>query len=227
MKHLLLLHGAIGAKDQFSSLNDALQSKFNIHTLNFSGHGGEPPGDEFSIETFAKDVLKYLSGAGIETIDIFGYSMGGYVALYLAKHYSDKVGKIFTLATKFNWSPEIAARETKMLNADIIAEKIPVFAKQLETRHRPSDWKVVLSKTADMMVAMSQNNPLKSEDFREIEHQVQIGVGDKDAMVTFEETVAVFRTLPNASLIVLPQTQHPLEKVDSGRLALEIEFFFR
>jgi esterase/lipase len=39
MQHLLLLHGAIGAKDQLQPLADELKDNYFIHTLNFSGYG--------------------------------------------------------------------------------------------------------------------------------------------------------------------------------------------
>ena len=226
MKHLLLLHGAIGAKDQLEPLANELKDDFTTHTLNFSGHGGNAIPDVFSIATFADDVLRYLSGHKIETVDIFGYSMGGYVALFLARDFPEKVGRVFTLATKFEWTPEIAIRETKMLDAEKIAEQIPAFAKQLEQRHQPSDWKLVLSKTAGMMHDLGADNPLKKKDYQAIEHQTLVGIGDKDAMVTLEETIAVYRDLPNANLVVIPATQHPLEKADLNRLKTEIAKFF-
>jgi pimeloyl-ACP methyl ester carboxylesterase len=53
-----------------------------------------------------------------------------------------------------------------------------------------------------------------------------VGVGDRDKMVTIEETLAAYRRLPNGRFIVLPDTPHPLEKVSPGRLAREIGDFF-
>ena len=80
MQHLLLLHGAIGAKDQLEELEKSLQDKFIVHRINFSGHGGETFSDKpFSISLFADEVLNYLSSQNIEQASIFGYSMGGYV----------------------------------------------------------------------------------------------------------------------------------------------------
>lgn len=226
MQHILLLHGAIGAKDQLTPLAEKLSNSFTVHTLSFSGHGGEALPDTFSMEVFANDVLRYLEQNNIPKISVFGYSMGGYVALYLAKHHPGKVEKIFTLATKFLWTPEIAAKETKMLDAEKIAEKIPVFAQALEKRHAPNDWKTVLQKTAAMMISLGANNPLQLNDYENIGHRVLIGIGDKDTMVTLEETIDVYRKLKNANFIVLPQTQHPIEKVNVERLANEIELFF-
>ena len=226
MKHLLLLHGAIGAKDQLQPLAEKLNGQFIVHTLNFSGHGGAKMPEEFSIETFAADVLTYLKANSIEQVNIFGYSMGGYVALYLAKHHPEKVEKVFTLGTKFLWSPEIAAKELKMLDAGKIAEKLPAFAATLEKRHAPNDWKDVLKRTAEMMTALGNKNVLTTADYNGIGHPVLVGIGDKDTMVTLEETIDVYRSLKNAGLLVLPDTQHPIEKVDQARLADEIIRFF-
>ncbi|MGZ4055265.1 MAG: alpha/beta fold hydrolase [Bacteroidia bacterium] len=226
MKHLLLLHGAVGAKDQLSTLKVNLATNFIVHTMNFSGHGGTTMPEKFSIETFANDVLDYIKENDIQKINIFGYSMGGYAAMFLAKHHPEKVNKIFTLATKFLWSPEIAEKEIKMLDAKKIEEKIPAFAKALSNRHLPNDWKTVLQKTSDMMIDLGKNNPLNLSDYAAIEQPVLVGVGDKDAMVTLEETIDVYRKLKNANLIVLPDTQHPIEKVNVKRLSNEINLFF-
>jgi pimeloyl-ACP methyl ester carboxylesterase len=226
MKHLLLLHGAIGAKGQLQPLAEQLKDKFIVHTLNFSGHGGATLPAEFSMEAFAEDVLAYLEANSIRQVNIFGYSMGGYVALYLAKHHPEKIEKLFTLGTKFLWSPEIAAKEIKMLDAGKIAEKIPAFAEALEKRHAPNDWKAILKKTAEMMEGLGNHNVLQSPDYNSIEHPVLIGIGDKDTMVTLEETIDVYRSLKNANLSVFPGMQHPIEKVNPGRLAEEIIRFF-
>ncbi|MBI2270689.1 MAG: alpha/beta fold hydrolase [Bacteroidetes bacterium] len=226
MQHLLLLHGAIGAKDQLQTLAENLKELSTVHTLSFSGHGGEPMPETFSIEQFSTDVLKYLQQNKIEKVNIFGYSMGGYVGLYLAKHYPEKINKVFTLATKFLWTPEIAQREIKMLDAARIKEKIPAFAQQLEKRHLPNDWKTVLHKTAEMMIKMGNKNPLTLNDLESIEKSVLIGIGDKDTMVTLEETINVYRKLKNSNLIVLPNTQHPIEKVNIKRLTEEVALFF-
>jgi len=225
-RDLILLHGAICSANCFKDLTEKLQQKYIVHTPNFSGHGGAPMAEFFSIEQFASEVLNYLSEKNIDQIDIFGYSMGGYVALYLAKMHPERVRRIFTLGTKFEWTPAIAEREVKMLNADEIAEKIPTFAQQLEKRHAPNDWKVLLGKTAEMMMALGHKNPLLLEDYRYILNSVRIAIGDKDQVVTLEETIAVYRNLPNATFMVLPNTPHPIAKTDMEKLSREIKDFF-
>ncbi|MGE0636136.1 MAG: alpha/beta fold hydrolase [Bacteroidia bacterium] len=226
MQKLLLLHGAIGSSKQFNTLVSLLNSQFEIHTLDFSGHGGNPiPAEPFSIELFANDVLDWMQENKIQTIDIFGYSMGGYVALYLAIYHPEKVGKVFTLATKFNWNNEGAAKEAAMLNPDKIAEKVPAFAKALEQKHG-ENWKAVLTKTAEMMIDLGNSPTLPLNTLSEIQQPVLVSVGDKDNMVTLEETIAAYRQLKNGQLLVLPQTQHPFEKVDAKRIAGKINRYF-
>lgn len=226
MQHLLLLHGAIGAAAQLVPLSESLKSHYIVHNLTFSGHGGKPMPEDFAIATFADDVLNYLADNNIASANIFGYSMGGYVALYLAKHHPDKVKKVFTLGTKFRWDADIAQRETKMLDAEKIEAKIPAYAKYLEQLHHPADWKLVLQKTATMMTAMGNDNPLHPGDHKKIQLPVMIGIGDSDAMVTLEETIEVFRNLSDANLIVFPNMQHPIEKAPVEKLRKEIIGFF-
>jgi pimeloyl-ACP methyl ester carboxylesterase len=197
-----------------------------VHTINFSGHGGSGFVDEkFSISLFASEVIAFLEKQGIESIHIFGYSMGGYVVMYLAKQHPQKIKKIITLATKFTWDEPIAAQEIKMLNADKIEEKLPEFAAALQKRHAPNNWKTVLEKTAAMLVEMGKGNPLKAADYSAIQHPVLLMLGDRDKMVTLDETVEVYKNLPQAQLSILPNTAHPIEMVNTDRLASEIKIF--
>lgn len=222
MKHLLLLHGAIGAKDQLEPLAASLKEHYTIHTLNFDGHGGASMPDTFSIPLFAKNVSDYCTASNISSVNIFGYSMGGYVAMYLAKHSPALVDKIVTLATKFHWDEPTAAKETKMLDAAVIAQKVPAFAAQLQQRHAPNHWTNVLEKTKDMLLQLGRQNTLQLSDYTDIKHSCLLMLGDRDKMVSLDETLAVYKTLPAGQLAVLPATPHPLEQVDLTLLATMI-----
>lgn len=227
MQNLLLLHGALGSKVQFIDLEKKLKDSFEAYSINFSGHGGEPiPGEPFSIPLFAQDVLSFLDKNKIDKINIFGYSMGGYVGLYLARHYPERVNKLFTIATKLKWNEEIAARETKMLDPVKIKEKVPAFAEELIMRHSQSNWEKVLSKTAEMMTTLGKENAIKDEDYKLIENTVLLSVGDRDKMVTIEETAEAYCKLKNGQFMVLPETPHPFENVSVARLEDEIRKFF-
>lgn len=227
MKTLLLLHGAIGAADQLQPLAQVLAAHYNVHTLSFSGHGGiAPHADGYSIRVFANDVLDYMQLNGLEQVSILGYSMGGYVAMYLAAHCPDKVERVMTLATKYLWTEEIAAREVKMLVPEKIEEKLPAFAATLAQRHAPVSWKEVLHATAAMMRELGEMPVLTEEVYARISTPCLLLLGDRDKMVSLEETVDVYKCLPNAQMAVLPGTAHPIEQVDISLLDFFARRFF-
>ncbi len=226
MQTLLLLHGAIGTSDQLSRLADVLSTNYKVHTISFTGHGGKAFTDEpFSMQLFANDILSFLEKEHVEQASVFGYSMGGYAAMYLAKKYPGKINKLITLATKYHWDNEVAAKETQMLIPGKIEQKIPAFAQALQQRHHPNDWKEVLNRTSEMMLSLGKDNPLKPDDYRGIEIPVLLMLGDRDKMVGFDETTTVYKALPNAQMAILPNTSHPIEQVDNELLSFHIKRF--
>lgn len=225
--HILLLHGAIGAADQLEPLAAKLSKDFTVHIMNFSGHGGEPFSEQpMSIPLFAEEVLAYLDENGIEQVNIFGFSMGGFVGMYLARHYPRHVQKLITLATKFDWNEEIAAKEKQMINPEKISAKVPAFAESLAKRHAPNDWKEVLGKMADMIVSLGRENALTAADYAAIEIPVLLLLGDRDKMVGLQETLDVYKALPNAQMGMLPATGHPIEQADTDLVSFYVNRFF-
>ncbi len=219
MKSVILLHGAIGAKDQLEpSGKELIQQGFQVLSFNFSGHGKMPFQKNFGIEQFALELEQFITTHKLEKPTVFGYSMGGYVALYLAHKQPTLLGNIVTLGTKFEWTPEIAEKETKMLDAKTILEKVPKFAEDLKRRHG-NDWELLLTKTAEMMLSLGANNALSLNDYASIEHKILIGLGDKDSMVSLAETTIVYKQLKNGVMYMLPNTKHPIETVNVSSLA--------
>lgn len=226
-KKILLLHGALGGRDQFSTLSDKLADSFSVFSLNLEGHGGVKQSDrEFRIQYFAEGVIEWMDRYHHKKLDIFGYSMGGYVALYLALHYPERIGSVFTLGTKFFWNAEIAAKEASRLYPDGIEAKVPVFANQLKKRHTaPNNWKEVVTKTADLLHALGKKQELNSLEIKRIEQRVRIGVGDRDNLVDLQEARKLADLLTNSELMVLPNTPHPIDKVNAERLSVYIREF--
>lgn len=228
MQHLLLLHGALGSKDQFQTLVHLLKDSFQVHTFNLQGHGGQPlPDAAFSIELFSEQIARYIQDMNIEKVNIFGYSMGGYIAMYLAKQMPDTFNKIVTLATKFYWDEKTATKEVKLLDGKTIQEKLPAFAAQLQQRHAPVDWLTILDKTTELLINLGKNNTLQLEDYTSITTPSLVLLGDRDKMVSLDETLAVYKQLPNAQFGVLPGTPHIFEQVNLSLLAYLIKGFLK
>ncbi len=222
--NLIVLHGALGSEVQFAPLKELLSPDFEVFSFNFSGHGGRAFEGPYSIDRFAKEVSLYMQEKGLARAAFFGYSMGGYVALRFAHLFPEKCTGIFTLGTKFHWTPESAARETAMLNVEKMKEKIPQFCEILRLRHEPLDWEMVVEETKDMMTRLGNGEAIHPGDMR-ISVPVTISVGDADNMVTQEESAEAAASIPGAVFKVFEGFKHPIEQVDQPLLAREIQIF--
>jgi pimeloyl-ACP methyl ester carboxylesterase len=222
---LLLLHGAIGSNKQWEALRESLAGYYEVHAPNFPGHGGEEIPGDFSVPSFAHFIKNYIDSHQLYRPIVFGYSMGGYVAFYLSTKYPNLFSGMITLATKFHWDEATAAAESSMLQPDILEQKVPKFAKALAERHFPQDWKSVLNHTAALLQKLGSGPLLKTENYLNISVPCLLLVGDRDKMVSIEETLAVYRALPLAQFSVLPATPHAVEQVPAGLLVPIIHAF--
>lgn len=220
MQTIILLHGAIGSKEQLEPLQKILKKqKLNAVSFNFFGHGGEPFHEEgFGIKIFSWQLQNFIRANKLQKPSVFGYSMGGYVALRLAYRFPDLLGDIVTLGTKFAWTTETAKKEAAMLDAKKMEEKVPAFAESLKKLHAPNDWKELLAKTSGMLKDLGKEPLLTEKEFAEIENKVTICLGDKDNMVTREESKAAAESLPNGKFVLLENTPHPIEKIEAEKL---------
>jgi len=217
---VVLLHGALGASSQLDGLAVALRSRFRVHQLDFEGHASAPSrGRPFRIQFFAEDVLELLDTLGINGARLFGYSMGGYVAAYLAMQQPDRVAAIATLGTKFRWDPQTATREGARLDPNAIRAKVPRFADALATRHQHAGgWESVLANTAHLLRELGDQPLLSDEILSRIRQPVRVIVGDRDNTVSVEESAAIAHALGAGRLTVLSNTPHPIEQVDLTQL---------
>ena len=225
MKKIILLHGALGSSSQFAEFAKKLKSVFEVHALDFSGHSGIDFHKDFGIEQFTEELSIFIHNNELEDAIIFGYSMGGYVALNYAKNNPESVNPIFTLGTMLNFDKEIISKEVEKMNPELVIEKVPHYAKMLEDMHEPTDWKELLSKTAAMMRELSKNPTIKKEDFSKIDNKVMLAIGDRDTTADLLGTIETFKLLKNGSLLVIPNCKHPFEKMDLDRLVYEIGSF--
>jgi len=227
MSSAILLHGALGTATLFQPLLDKWNTENQALTLDFPGHGSlageDTPMTIASLSTF---LINWLDEHSLTHTHIFGYSMGGYVALSSALQRPNLFDQIVTLGTKFEWSPAIAQQETRKLNPEKIQEKVPAFAEILANRHGESNWQKVVIQTANLMVDLGNNPILTMDTLSQIEIPVHIMLGDQDNMVTQEESQWVAQHLPQGDLYVLAETSHPLEKVDPSMLIAILERFF-
>src|SRR5207248_7424720 len=164
----------------------------------------------------ADDTAAVLRHLGIPTADVFGYSMGGGVALQLARRHPDLVRKLVVASASYTsdgMHPELLAM-MPTITPEAFAGS-PLEAAYLRTAPKPEDFPKLVAKLKQLDMEPFAWPP---EDVRGIAAPTLLIVGDADA-VRLEHAVELFRLLgggvmgdlaglPKSRLAVLPGTAH-------------------
>lgn len=219
----LLLHGALGSADQVVDLANNLGDSFELYRYNFPGHGGLPiPEEGLDMGTMRSALVAYLEQNFQQPVWVFGYSMGGYLAMSVAAIRPELIRGLITLGTKWDWSPEIATQEVKMLDTAIMAEKVPTLVELLKVRHSPTNWQEVVEATAKMLKQLGAHPLFNAADLECINMPIFILRGSADRMVSEDESKKVASLVRNGQYAELTDQKHPFEQVN---LELLIPYF--
>lgn len=92
---LVLLHGGGGRWQIFLPIIPHLSIKWHVFALDLRGHGKSGRiSEQYRPEDYAVDIIKFLQNPLNEPAVIFGYSLGGLVALIVAAQIPDRVRAI-------------------------------------------------------------------------------------------------------------------------------------
>ncbi|WP_274426666.1 alpha/beta fold hydrolase [Chelativorans sp. YIM 93263] len=215
---LLLLHGAYGTiGNNFGAFIPALSEIRQVIGVELQGHGRTADSDRpLSYKAMASDVAGLIEELGLEKADIFGYSMGGSVALRVAIDRPDLVDRLVVAAggTSTDSMYEEVYDAIQTMTAEDFAGT-PMEQDYLRLAPNPEDWPVLVKKlkALDEEVFSWPESEVSS-----IEAPALVIVGDGD-VVRPEHAVELFRLLgggvpadlvgPTASqLAIVPGATH-------------------
>lgn len=215
---ILLVHGALGGAEQMQPLAAALRDAGTVQLVELPGHGATALADgvAFDLPSFARSIHDAARRHRIGNLApiCFGYSMGGYAALLLEATSPGTLSGIVTLGTKFEWSPDVATAAASRLDVSAIRAKVPAFAEQLRARHeRAGGWELVLSRTAQLLIALGSEPLLSASRLATIAAPVRIAIGSRDDTVTAHEAERIASLLAHATVHILHDVPHPIERV--------------
>jgi pimeloyl-ACP methyl ester carboxylesterase len=215
---LLLLHGGLFNIDlQFGEVLPALAQARQVIATDFQGHGRTGDIDRpLTSADLASDVVGLLKHLGVSQVDVFGFSVGGAVALYLAIKHPELVRKLIVSSVSFHPDgdrPENAEAVGEM-TVDMIAGT-PMEQEYLAKSPNPDKLQDLLTKLG----TFDQGFPgWSNTEIQGIAAPTLITVGDCD-MVTLEHAVRFLRLrggdvngdfvgVPASQLAVFPGTTH-------------------
>ncbi len=218
----LLLHGGLfDIELQFGALLPGLSAGRRVIAVEFQGHGHTNDLDRpFSSAAFAGDVLGVLDHLGLNCVDVFGFSVGGAVALELAVRRPERVRRLIASSVSFRASG-MRGSENAQAVGEMKVEMIagtPMEAAYLATSPHPDHEH--LQGLLDKLGATCAGGfpDWADDDIRGIAAPTLITVGDAD-MVSLDHAVEFLRLrggdvngdfdgLPASQLAVFPGTSH-------------------
>jgi pimeloyl-ACP methyl ester carboxylesterase len=204
---LVLLHGAFGFAEGWSTTLAALKQTRKVVVIEFQGHGHTADIDRpLTYEQLAEDTAELLKQLKIKRADFFGYSMGGTVALGVAIRHPDLARKVAVLDScagppKETYEPESYA-QYQSLPADFAP---PILKGPYDkTAPDPARWPILVRKIKSMGPAFQGYS---EKELKSIRAQVLVMQGDRDG-VRPEHAVEIYRLVQNAQLAIFPGSDH-------------------
>jgi pimeloyl-ACP methyl ester carboxylesterase len=215
---LVLMHGAlmtIGLMNDYPAL---LAAHRQVIAVELQAHGHTPDiGRPLRYELLADDIAALLDHLGLTQADLFGYSLGGAVAMQVAIRHPQRVRRLVCMSVSYRTdgmhaemteTPDVESSMEQLEGSpyqrayEAVApdpERWPdLVRKVLELDAQPQDWprEQVAGIHAPMMLIVADNDIVRLEHAVEMYHLLGGGVfGD-------------VRGLPASRLAVIPGTTH-------------------
>ncbi len=215
---LLLLHGGLFNIDlQFAALLPSLSAARQVIAVDFQGHGRTNDIDRpLTCADLASDIVGLLQHLEVPQVDVFGFSVGGGVALHLAIRHPELVRKAIISSASFHRDGDRSENTEAVgeMTVDMIAGT-PMEAEYRAKSPHPDR----LQQLLDKLGTFDQGFQGWSDDeIRGIAAPTLITVGDCDAvelqhMVRFlqlrgGDVNGDFVGVPSSQLAVFPGTTH-------------------
>ncbi|MFI6080247.1 alpha/beta fold hydrolase [Streptomyces sp. NPDC051217] len=96
---LLLLHGSGSSLQAFDPVTDGLKADCEVIRLDLPAFGltGPRPDRDYRIEAYVSLVAEFLSGLGLDKVDVAGSSLGGNIAWNLAVEHPRRVRRLILM----------------------------------------------------------------------------------------------------------------------------------
>src|SRR5262245_36926421 len=216
---LVLIHGAFSAiGTSFGKLLPELAKNRQVIGFELQAHGHTADIDRpLNLESMADDVAVAIQQLGLQRADIFGYSMGAFVALQVVIRHPKVVRKLVLASVSYTQSgihPGLMEGLGNMTPEMMYGS--PWHEEYLKIAPHPEHFARLFAKKTEMD---RQTQDLSDENIREIKSPTLLIIGDSD-LIRPEHAVEMFRLLgggifgdtpaglPNSRLAVLPGTSH-------------------
>ena len=211
------------------AVTDGLAQQREVILFDNAGIGASSGQTPASIPAMATDAIAFIKALGIGKTDILGYSIGGKVAQEIAVQAPDLVRKLILVGTGPRGADTAASKSAEIFAATydppehlwIAAHFLPnptgraAGLKFLERKHRRQDRGPEVSAasaTAQYAAIVASNEKTEGvwDYLATIHHPVLVVDGSNDLIIPTVNGFTLQQRLPNAQLIIYPDSSHGL-----------------
>ena len=210
---VVLIHGA-GGNHLYWPAEVRRLPGFRVYAIDLPGHGKSPGRGQQTIDAYAERVLDWLEATGLFQAVFIGHSMGGAIALTLAKKASEHVLGIGLVASgaRLRVHPTIldnsAHRQSlpTTIDAIITAAFSPYAEPRLVALAKKRMSEVRSSVLHGDFLACNQFDML--EDLPAIKTPTLVLCGQEDQLTPLRYSQYLADQMPNADLNIIPKAGH-------------------
>ena len=194
---LMMVHGNSETHEIFDVASDVLKDYYKVYLIDSRDHGQSDKVKELHYDDMADDMVKFMEELDLKDVVYYGFSDGGIIGL-LAAMKTDRISRM------------VLSGANMTVNGVKPALKLLI--------------RVLFFFTKDQKMEMMLKEPdIRPEDLKKISIPVSVVAGEKD-MVTYEETVLIADSIPEAKLRIIPKAGHGsyiVHKKDIADIILE------
>lgn len=208
---LLLLHGFFNSSEQWIPYLDDLTADFRVIVPDMRGHGRSTnPSGKFSHRQYAQDVYALLDALEITTFRAVGYASGGMTLLHMATQQPHRI-EAMSLWGATPYLPEQCRASQRSVSFEQVQRDSPKWLDGIRKQHPGGDDQIrVLVQNYRTMGETYGDMNFTPDHLSTITAPTQILHGDRDALFPIDIPVTLYQAIPNASLMILPNTSYSL-----------------
>jgi len=179
-KPLIVIHGAYMTIESMGAIIPRLAESRQVIAVELQGHGrtADIADRPLRFEALAEDIDALMAHLNIETADIFGFSLGGGVALQVALRHPERVNKLILVSSGYNsqgWYPEMYAFIDQITPELFVGS--PMEAEYQRLAPNPENFGTLVTKLTELTKAVQDVSP---DEIRAIQAPTLVMVGDAD-----------------------------------------------
>ena len=200
---VVLLHGGLGAAEDFGSQIGALAANYHLVAIDSRGHGRSTDDEQpHGCHLMAGDVLGVMDSLGIASAAVVGWSDGGNIALDLAINNPDRLSRVFVLGSNYHTS---GIRPSVADDALIGAYVERAAAQYARISSTPDAFPALSGK----VFAMWGSEPrFTEEQLRGITVPFTVAAGVYEEAVDQTHTRRMAELIPGAQLLLIDNASH-------------------